>query len=116
LELLSPLKIGKVYTDGNDAYDERFDSETLAVSKKNTQKIERKHLSRGLGAADWFAKAYAFQRRSVCTKFAQEWSSTSGFSDAIVLFNEFETRPVFIYPYILLPACEKQSTIFQNKF
>jgi IS1 family transposase len=43
LELLSPLKIGKVYTDGNDAYYERFDSETLVVSKKNTQQIERKH-------------------------------------------------------------------------
>ncbi|MDR1383319.1 MAG: IS1 family transposase, partial [Planctomycetaceae bacterium] len=44
-ELLSPLEIGTVYTDGNDAYDDRLDPETLVVSKKNTQKIERKHLS-----------------------------------------------------------------------
>jgi insertion element IS1 protein InsB len=44
-ELLSPLEIGIVYTDGNDAYDDRLDPETLVVSKKNTQKIERKHLS-----------------------------------------------------------------------
>jgi insertion element IS1 protein InsB len=29
LELLSPLKIGKVYTDGNYAYYERFSSEVL---------------------------------------------------------------------------------------
>ncbi|MDR0704468.1 MAG: hypothetical protein LBF88_05710 [Planctomycetaceae bacterium] len=45
LELLSPLEIGKVYTDGNDVYYKRFDSKTLVVTKKNTQKIERKHLS-----------------------------------------------------------------------
>ncbi|MDR3109750.1 MAG: hypothetical protein LBU65_08695 [Planctomycetaceae bacterium] len=45
LELLSPLNIGKVYTDGNYAYYERFDSDTLIVSKQNTQQIERKHLS-----------------------------------------------------------------------
>jgi insertion element IS1 protein InsB len=45
LKLLRPLKIGKVYTDGNYAYYERFSSEVLVVTKKNTQKIERKHLS-----------------------------------------------------------------------
>jgi insertion element IS1 protein InsB len=44
-ELLSPLKIGKVYVDGNYAYFERFSSKVLVVSKRNTQKIERKHLS-----------------------------------------------------------------------
>jgi insertion element IS1 protein InsB len=45
LELLEPLNIEKVYTDGNYAYYERVHSEVLVVSKKNTQKIERKHLS-----------------------------------------------------------------------
>lgn len=45
LELLSPLNIGTVYTDGNYAYYEKIDSAVLVVSKKNTQKIERKHLS-----------------------------------------------------------------------
>jgi insertion element IS1 protein InsB len=44
-ELLSPLNIGTVYTDGNDAYFERFSSEVLVVSKRNTHKIERNHLS-----------------------------------------------------------------------
>ncbi|MDR1220916.1 MAG: IS1 family transposase [Treponema sp.] len=34
-----------VYTDSNYAYYERFSSEALTVTKKNTQKIERKHLS-----------------------------------------------------------------------
>ena len=45
MELLSPLNIGRVYTDGNYAYYERFSTEVLVVTKKNTQKIERKHLS-----------------------------------------------------------------------
>jgi IS1 family transposase len=45
LELLKPLNLGKVYTDGNYAYYERFSPEVLTVTKKNTQKIERKHLS-----------------------------------------------------------------------
>jgi insertion element IS1 protein InsB len=45
LELLSPLDIDKVYSDGNYAYFERFSSDALVVSKKNLQKIERKHLS-----------------------------------------------------------------------
>ena len=38
-ELLLPLNLGKVYTDGNYAYYERIDAEVLVVSKKNTQKI-----------------------------------------------------------------------------
>jgi len=45
LELLLPLRIYKVYADGNYAYYERVDAEVLVVSKKNTQKIECKHLS-----------------------------------------------------------------------
>ncbi|MDR2815943.1 MAG: hypothetical protein LBB62_04490, partial [Proteiniphilum sp.] len=45
LELIKPLNIGKVYTNGNYAYYERFSSDVLVVTKKTTQKIERKHLS-----------------------------------------------------------------------
>ena len=45
LELLVPLNIGTVYTDGNYAYYDRIDTDVLVVAKKNTQKIERKHLS-----------------------------------------------------------------------
>jgi insertion element IS1 protein InsB len=44
-ELLKPLNRGKVYTDGNYAYYERFSPEVLTVTKEKTQKIERKHLS-----------------------------------------------------------------------
>jgi len=39
------LDIEKVYADGNYAYYDRVSVEVLVVSKKNLQKIERKHLS-----------------------------------------------------------------------
>jgi insertion element IS1 protein InsB len=41
LELLKPLNLGKVYTDGNYAYYERFSPEVLVVTKKNRQKIDK---------------------------------------------------------------------------
>ena len=44
LELLSAFQINTVYVDGNYAYETRFPEEVI-VGKKNTQKIERKHLS-----------------------------------------------------------------------
>jgi insertion element IS1 protein InsB len=40
LELLKPLTIGKVYTDGNYAYYERFSPEVLTVTKKNTPPVQ----------------------------------------------------------------------------
>jgi hypothetical protein len=43
-ELLNPLNIGNVYNNGNYAYYERFSPEVLVVTKKNTQKTERKGL------------------------------------------------------------------------
>ena len=42
-KLLESLSIGYVYTEGNFAYSKRFPN--VIVTKKNTQKIERKHLS-----------------------------------------------------------------------
>ena len=62
IELLSSLQIGKVYTDGNYAYYERFDSDTLVVTKKNTQKIERKHLSLRTWSARLVRKGIRFSK------------------------------------------------------
>ena len=45
LELLKPFSIVKVYADANYAYRSRFSSEHLVTGKKNTQKIERNHLT-----------------------------------------------------------------------
>jgi insertion element IS1 protein InsB len=62
LELLRPLKIGRVYTYGNYAYYERFPSEVLVVTKKNTQKIERKHLSLRTWSARVVRKGIRFSK------------------------------------------------------
>ena len=47
LKLLEPFDIGIVYADSNPAYDSRLSkTETVLITgKKNTQKIENKHLS-----------------------------------------------------------------------
>ncbi len=45
LELLKPFNIGTVYADNNFAYESRITDKTLISGKKNTQKIERDHLT-----------------------------------------------------------------------
>ena len=62
IELLTPLEIGKVYTDGNYAYINRFPEEQLVVTKKNTQKIERKHLSLRTWCARLVRKGIRFSK------------------------------------------------------
>ena len=45
LALLKPFPIGTVYADNNYAYKERLSGDMLISGKKNTQKIERDHLT-----------------------------------------------------------------------
>ncbi len=45
LELLKPFPIGKVYVDHNFAYEKLIPAQQLVCGKKNTQKIERDHLT-----------------------------------------------------------------------
>ena len=45
LELLRFFNIGTVYADNNFAYESRIFDKTLISGKKNTQKIERNHLT-----------------------------------------------------------------------
>ena len=44
-KLLAPFKIHVVYADDNFAYKKRIKNSTVVTGKRNTQKIERKHLS-----------------------------------------------------------------------
>jgi insertion element IS1 protein InsB len=45
LQLLKPFNIGKVYADNNFAYRDKISKEVLETGKRNTQKIERQHLT-----------------------------------------------------------------------
>ena len=45
LALLEPYSIGTVYADNNYAYQNRISPDKLVSGKKNTQKIERDHLT-----------------------------------------------------------------------
>ena len=62
VELLTPLEIGNVYTDGNYAYFKLFSEDQLVVTKKNTQKIERKHLSLRTWCARLVRKGIRFSK------------------------------------------------------
>lgn len=45
LALLKPFPITQFYTDNNYAYSEKIDHHMLTIGKKNTQAIERCHLT-----------------------------------------------------------------------
>jgi insertion element IS1 protein InsB len=45
LEMLKPFDIKTVHSDDNFAYKSRITESEVVTGKKNTQKIERKHLS-----------------------------------------------------------------------
>lgn len=45
LALLQPFPIRRVYTDNNFAYHKRIPAEQHTTGKRNTQKIERDHLT-----------------------------------------------------------------------
>jgi len=45
MKLLKPFGIDKFYADNNFAYKKMISSEHLKIGKKNTQKIERHHLT-----------------------------------------------------------------------
>ena len=45
LSLLHSYQIKKIYADNNFAYSSRISEDVLVVGKKNTQKIERDHLT-----------------------------------------------------------------------
>ena len=68
ISLIAPLEIGKVYTDGNYAYFERFKKDVLIVTKKNTQKIERKHLSLRTWCARLVRKGIRFSKSELMHK------------------------------------------------
>jgi len=62
MELLAPLDIGMAYTDGNYAYFKHFSPEAHCVGKRNTQKIERKHLSLRTWCARLVRKGIRFSK------------------------------------------------------
>ena len=68
--LLVPLKIEKVYSDGNNAYAKRFSTKVLAVSKQHTQKIERKHLSLRTWCSRLVRKGIRFSKTAQMHKIA----------------------------------------------
>ena len=62
LALLTPFDIGVVYADDNRAYHKRIKDSSLVTGKRNTQKIERKHLSLRTWCARLVRKGIRFSK------------------------------------------------------
>ena len=68
LALLSPFNIDVVYADDNQAYQKRINNSKLITGKKNTQKIERKHLSLRTWCARLVRKGIRFSKSYIMHK------------------------------------------------
>ena len=67
-KLLEPLNIGTIFVDGNYAYFSRFPDVDVVVTKKNTQKIERNHLSLRTWCARLVRKGIRFSKTETMHK------------------------------------------------
>ena len=63
LSLLAPFSIGTVYADNNYAYQEKIPPDRLVSGKKNTQKIERDHLTLRTRVKRLCRKTICFSKR-----------------------------------------------------
>ncbi len=68
LKLLEPFKINIVYADNNYAYKNHVTQNTVVMGKKNTQRIESKHLSLRTWCSRLVKKSICFSKRILCTK------------------------------------------------
>ena len=63
LALLKPFNVRKAYTDKTPAYSSRIPADALETGKRNTQKIERKHLSLRTWCSRLVRKGIRFSKR-----------------------------------------------------
>ena len=61
--LLEPFNVTKAYADNNPAYASRLPGDTLETGKRDTQKIERKHLSLRTWCSRLVRKGIRFSKR-----------------------------------------------------
>jgi insertion element IS1 protein InsB len=81
LLLLVPFSIERVYADGNYAYEKILGADKVWVSKCNTQKIERKHLS----LRTWVKR---LARKTICfSKSLQMHKVVVGLCINVKIFN-----------------------------
>jgi len=76
LLLLRPFSISRVYADGNYAYEKVFGADKVKIGKRNTQKIERKHLSLCTWVKRLARKTMCFSKSIQCIKQSLDCVST----------------------------------------
>jgi len=81
LLLLKPFSISKVYADGNYAYEKILGTDKVKVGKRNTQKIECKHLL----LRTWVKR---LARKTICfSKSLQMHKTVVGLCINVKIFN-----------------------------
>jgi insertion element IS1 protein InsB len=75
--LLEPFGLTRYYTDDWGAYTRPLDPDVHSPGKRNTQKIERKHLTLRTRINAWSARASAFRKRHRCTTSSLAYLSTA---------------------------------------
>ncbi len=68
LELVEPFKINIIYTDNNYAYNNYVTKSTVVTGKKNTGRIERKHLSLRSWCSRLVRKGLCFSKSHIMHK------------------------------------------------
>ncbi len=68
LKLLEPFEINIVYSDNNYAYKNHVTNSTVITGKKNTQRIERKHLSLRTWCSRLVRKGIRFSKSHIMHK------------------------------------------------
>src|SRR2546429_2339626 len=73
--LLEPFGLTRFYTDHWGAYTRHLDPDVHSPGKRNTQKIERKHLTLRARIKGWFAKRFASRKPYRCMTLSWDYSS-----------------------------------------
>jgi len=92
-ELIEDFNITTIFTDGNPAYEELMTEYDHVVGKRETQKIERKHLSLRTWCSRLVCKGIRFSKTTSCTSLLFLLSSITGFLDGCLPNNKVQTLP-----------------------
>ncbi|MDR2707796.1 MAG: hypothetical protein LBB87_03500 [Nitrososphaerota archaeon] len=90
-KLLAPLNIVMYYVDGNWAYVNNIVAGVLMVSKRFTQKIERKHLSLRTWCSWLVRRVFVFQKVKRCIKLLLDTQLTLECLKETQLLRKFRT-------------------------
>jgi len=92
--LIEDFNITTIFTDGNPAYEELMTEYDHVIGKRETQKIERKHLSLRTWCSRLVRKGIRFSKSHLMHFIVVSLALTTGFLDACLSNNNIQTLPI----------------------